>query len=255
MRYEYIPTDQFLIKEKSLQLPELRFPPLGRHDYLVVSRTLSPSSDPTNPLRAYFDIPILKGLVHIDNQPFEDEIQLNAETTLQRAEEALRGSVISYINAAQKLVNAGIDPLFLITEDAILNPGTTTVIMRMAGATTSQYDGAVHKSLEKKIKATTRYFENEQPYGQFMVLPEKEGTIAKETLLKPRFSGTQPIAAPFYIPVDQSTPQSIIVNEVVEFTKGRNDNESKPDAWYQKHIFPLGKPREVQRALCIFPHQ
>lgn len=260
MMYEYMPTSEFIIQGKENAPEELRLPPLGRNDYLVVARSIIPSKEHFDPLNNYGPL-ILKGLAHITDKSFAETRLTNFGTQLQLAEEALRGSTISYLNAPQKLINSGLDPILFLTENAILNPATTTVVMRMAGATLTHAEATIRHDLQGGTHTSTSFMTNSDHYSAFMHYPDERYTLPHLSFIRPRFTDGSPIKGSFYIPTELSNDESDKgiklprIREVLSYAKGHPDKKYPADAWYQIHTYPRYQEISARMRTCVFPRQ
>ena len=101
---------------------------LAPHEFLVSSRTLRHDDRPI-PLYDLFGAPLWIGRMKCDSKEVS-YLEKQREAQLLEAEEALTGGGFSMVSNVQRFMKRKLEPMLFYTDNAILNPGNTTVIFR-----------------------------------------------------------------------------------------------------------------------------
>ncbi len=101
---------------------------LKSNEFLVATRTLVPD-DRMVPLYDVFGGPLWMGRMLCTDEEAK-QLERLRERQLEEAGSALVGGAMSMISNVQRLMKRHLEPMLYYTDNAVLNPGNSTVIMR-----------------------------------------------------------------------------------------------------------------------------
>lgn len=145
---------------------------LAPEEFLVATRTLKPDNRSV-PLYDLFGLPLWLGRVRCTAEEIT-QLETLREEQLLAAESALVGGAFSMVSNVQRLMKRKLEPMMYFTDNAILNPGNTTVIMR-AGIRpeqmTADMEGLKAYPVPRKNALSTIVFYKVRPQGAGRTLP------------------------------------------------------------------------------------
>ena len=226
---------------------ELLVPPLAKNHFLLVRRSILPDNQPVDYLVRYGH-PIICGVVQLSSEE-QSKVELARQKALEVVPQALGQPGVAMISTTQRLINHGLEPLFL-KEDSTLSQGFSTVFMAINGANLSSMDAQQRHAIGNNAAHATSDFFSQDTLERFKVFPLFADHLFGYVLLQPRFAINNRISGNFYV-TDESGDKTVM--QVRRYEKGRTD--IRKGSYRQDYTFPVTENVKVREVKMTFTKQ